>query len=280
MRLARYVSVVAAILLVGKVCGEEAVALTPWWRPTDFDGVATVEQRLLDLTNAARRERRLPPLAVDPALTTAARQHSAEMLAERYFSHTSPHRLWARPADRAYRSGYWEAYVAENIVMLETSEGRIPDDQLADQLMFGDDGWMNSPGHRANILSEDYTRIGIGVAIRGGRHYATQLFGRHYYEFSELALRVAGNQLELAGRARLVGDTRRVHLALDKTLLEAIDVERGKAFRFKVLVPRDGRHRVGLHPMRDARSYWVKYCFYLDAREPPERALIMPFEDE
>lgn len=112
------------------------------------------ETRLLQLVNAERERVGLAPLAPDPALTTAARAHARDMLAQGYFAHLSPD--GKTPADRARAAGARLQLAGENLALAPTVD-------LAHR------GLMDSPGHRANILSPQFSRVGIGVAD-GGLH--------------------------------------------------------------------------------------------------------------
>ncbi len=110
------------------------------------------ERRLLRLLNDERVNAGLRPLEVDPLLVQAARDHSRDMLAQGYFAHTSED--GKTPADRVRQAGVRYAIVGENLALAPTVE-------LAHH------GLMESPGHRANILSPQYGRVGIGVADAG-----------------------------------------------------------------------------------------------------------------
>jgi uncharacterized protein YkwD len=103
-------------------------------------------------------------LAVDPVLTAAAQAHSADMVARAFYSHTSPE--GRQPWDRAAAAGSTRRTIGENIACGQRSPAEVVD------------GWMNSPGHRANILKPDFTHIGVGFAGGGPQGtYWTQLFG-------------------------------------------------------------------------------------------------------
>ena len=115
------------------------------------------EERLLELHNEARRQRGLEPLCLQPTLTEAARAHSEDMIEEDYFAHTAPG--GETLGERLKRFGYTpEGYrywkVGGNIAW---HSGPEPEPEE----MF--EGWMDSPGHRANILDEDFRQIGIGT---------------------------------------------------------------------------------------------------------------------
>jgi uncharacterized protein YkwD len=135
-----------------------------WAVPFTPDGLARTAAEVVDLTNRERSAAGLPVLAADPRLTAAAQAHSADMVARDFYSHTDPD--GGRPWDRAAAAGAARRTVGENIACGQRSPADVVE------------GWMNSPGHRANILKADFTHIGIGFA-GGGRAgtYWTQLFG-------------------------------------------------------------------------------------------------------
>ncbi|MFJ5274182.1 CAP domain-containing protein [Streptomyces sp. NPDC088358] len=135
-----------------------------WARPFSTDGLARTSREVVALTNAERAGEGLPPLLADTPLTTAAQAHSDDMVARAFYSHTSPD--GRRPWDRAAAAGSARRTIGENIACGQ----RSPDEVVR--------GWMNSPGHRANILKPDFTHIGIGLAGGGDAGtYWTQLFG-------------------------------------------------------------------------------------------------------
>ena len=126
--------------------------------PTD-----PVAAQVVRLVNVARADAGCAPLHVDARLATAARLHSEDMARQNYFSHTS---LDGRsPWDRMARPG------------LRLRLGREHRGGLHHPGS-GDDGWMNSSGHRANILNCSNKAIGVGVG-KGGTYgiYWTQDFG-------------------------------------------------------------------------------------------------------
>ncbi|CAL9675821.1 hypothetical protein SUDANB1_07838 [Streptomyces sp. enrichment culture] len=135
-----------------------------WARPFTPDGLAGTAAAVVDLTNRERGRAGLPPLAGDPLLTTAAQAHSADMVARAFYAHTAPD--GSQPWDRAAAAGSTRRTIGENIACGQRSPADVVE------------GWMNSPGHRANILKPGFTHIGIGFA-GGGRAgtYWTQLFG-------------------------------------------------------------------------------------------------------
>ncbi|KUO15056.1 CAP domain-containing protein [Streptomyces dysideae] len=135
-----------------------------WARPLTPDGLSRTAAEVVELTNRERARAGLPPLAVDPALARAALAYSADMAARAFYSHTSPE--GTQPWDRAAAAGARRRSIGENIACGQRSAAEVVD------------GWMNSPGHRANILKRDFTHIGIGFAGGGpAGTYWTQLFG-------------------------------------------------------------------------------------------------------
>jgi len=121
----------------------------------------TAAERVVDLVNRERRRAGCRALTIDQRIVAAAQAHSVDMATNRYFSHTS---LDGRTfADRIREAGYPRP-AAENIARGQ----RSADDVVR--------AWMNSSGHRANILNCGYTTIGVGLDTGGW--YWTQDFGR------------------------------------------------------------------------------------------------------
>lgn len=124
-----------------------------------------MEQELVRLINAARAEAGLDPLQVDPKMTELARLKSQDMVDLGYFAHESP--TYGQPHEMAKAAGIKYRLYAENIAMgYRTAEA-------------AHDGFMNSPGHRANILRAEANYVGIGVAYDPKRGWiVTQHFAR------------------------------------------------------------------------------------------------------
>jgi uncharacterized protein YkwD len=110
------------------------------------------EQDMFQLVNTERRKAGLAPLVFDDSLRNLALSHADDMFKRGYFSHYTLEGL--SPFDRMEKSGILYQYAGENLAL-------APDTALAMQ------GLMNSPGHRANILSPNFHKIGVGV-IDGG----------------------------------------------------------------------------------------------------------------
>jgi uncharacterized protein YkwD len=122
-------------------------------------GDRDLERRVIELTNRHRQDNGCPPLTPNDKLHASALGHSVDMATRNYFSHTSLDGSSMR--DRIERQGYAWRMLAENIA----AGYRTPESVV--------EGWMNSPGHRANILNCGLTEIGVGHHQR----YWTQNFG-------------------------------------------------------------------------------------------------------
>ncbi len=120
------------------------------------------EAAVLELVNQARAEAGCGAVSADPALAAVARAHSADMRDRGYFSHDTPEGL--SPFDRAEAAGLTHAR-AENIAYGQRDAAAVMD------------SWMNSPGHRANMLNCSLSTLGVGVAEGPGGPWWTQLFG-------------------------------------------------------------------------------------------------------
>lgn len=120
-------------------------------------------QEVTKLVNSERAKEGCAPVSGNGQLDTAAQRHSEDMAARDYFSHTSPD--GTDPGDRITAAGYrWSTY-GENIARGQQTPAQVMD------------GWMNSPGHRANILNCDFKEIGIGIHDASGGPWWTQAFG-------------------------------------------------------------------------------------------------------
>jgi uncharacterized protein YkwD len=126
------------------------------------------EQEVVERVNAERAAQGLPPLKRSSQLDEAARYHAADMKADNYFDHLSYDRVnnqlqlvcnWSARLGNFYTGS---STVGENIAY----GYRSPEDVM--------EGWMNSPGHRGNILSSSYTELGVGYGT--GNHWV-QDFG-------------------------------------------------------------------------------------------------------
>ncbi len=128
---------------------------------------AGYENEVVQRINQARQDNGLPPLQVNAALQAAARAHTRDMICNDFFSHTGSD--GSQPWDRASRYGYAWSWIAENLFM---GSGLTPATVV--------DGWLNSSGHRANMLAPEAVHIGVGYMYDAaeGAWYVTALFGR------------------------------------------------------------------------------------------------------
>lgn len=131
---------------------------------------AGLMQEVVRLSNIERQNQGVPALTVDHFLEVAALGHSQEMARLGYFDHNSPTPGRETPDLRIRLAGSAAPRTGENLAMF----GGIPEAKLAENAVTG---WMNSPGHRRNLLDPSFTHIGIGVAKgANGNFYITQNF--------------------------------------------------------------------------------------------------------
>ncbi|AEK20459.1 hypothetical protein GYY_08025 [Methanococcus maripaludis X1] len=148
---------------------------------------AQIEQYIFEYTNMERSSYGLEALVLDSALSQISQDHSDDMAENDYFSHINLD--GETPTDRAIAAdynvvkylgdGYYSTGIGENIAKMPTGNvigiGYVSDDaeSIAKAIV---DAWMDSDGHRANILNSQYTNMGIGVAFDGTYYIATQNF--------------------------------------------------------------------------------------------------------
>ena len=120
----------------------------------------SIERQIAELVNAERAKFGLPALTYSEELAAGARAKSVDMATNHYFAHESP--TYGSPFDQMKARGITYRAAGENIAMGYLS---------AEAVM---QAWMASPGHRANILSEKFTEIGVGYVAQG--RYYTQWF--------------------------------------------------------------------------------------------------------
>jgi Ca2+-binding RTX toxin-like protein len=125
---------------------------------------------VLNLTNQFRAKNNLPGLKLNTELQASAQSHSKNMAQQDFFSHTG--KDGSQAWDRAKRVGYEANAMGENIAAGQTTPKTVVD------------GWINSPGHRANLLNASYTELGVGYFLLKNdtgkinyKHYWTQVFG-------------------------------------------------------------------------------------------------------
>ncbi|SFB16331.1 uncharacterized protein, YkwD family [Lentibacillus halodurans] len=121
------------------------------------------EQQVVELTNEERTAQGLEPLEVDTELSKVAREKSRDMAENNYFSHDSPN--YGSPFDMMKQYGISYQTAGENI-----AKGQQTPEQVVN-------GWMESEGHRENIMNPNFTHIGVGY-VEQGNHWTQQFIGK------------------------------------------------------------------------------------------------------
>lgn len=130
------------------------------FQPLTTTQLSDFESTVVELTNAVRQKEGLPELQVDTPLSRIARLKSRDMLTNDYFSHASP--TYGSPFTMMRDFGVTYRTAGENL-----AHGQRTPEQVVD-------AWMNSEGHRANILNSEFTHIGVGFVKSD--YYWTQMF--------------------------------------------------------------------------------------------------------
>jgi uncharacterized protein YkwD len=139
-------------------CSKQAQGSAP--APQPSSGGGDIAQRVLELSNAERSRVGAPPLSLHPQLTAAAQHHTNLMVQHNQMTHQLP----GEPGlgDRISQAGYQWGGVAENVAQGQSS----PEEVVST--------WMNSPGHRENLLNPELQHLGVGYA----NNFWTQKFAR------------------------------------------------------------------------------------------------------
>jgi uncharacterized protein YkwD len=165
--MSRRVFAASTVLLV--LACSAPTAPSSYAAPAPAVGPAAAEtvSSVLALTNAERRRAGLDELRESTLLRQAAQLQSDQMGSRSVMDHVLPGAAYPSPADRLAAVQYrWSAY-GENVAMGQRSGGEV----VA--------AWMNSAGHRANILNPRYTELGVGYSLdQHGRPFYTQVFAR------------------------------------------------------------------------------------------------------
>jgi len=133
----------------------------------EASSLTSFETEVIRLINLERTNRGIPALTTNWQLSRVARYKAQDMIDNNYFSHTSP--TYGSPFTMMQSFGLKFSAAAENIAYGYST----PKEVVA--------GWMNSPGHRENILSRSYTQTGVGAAKKAnGTLYWTQMFMKPY----------------------------------------------------------------------------------------------------
>jgi uncharacterized protein YkwD len=150
------------MLMLTLLCGSAMAADPKAKKPEPFK-LSDVEKAVLDATNAERKEKKLEPLVMNPTLVATARAHAANMAKQNKLAHE----LDEKGVDsRVKDAGYRFRRVGENVAWNQKTPAQV----LA--------SWMDSEGHRKNILNAEFTEMGMAaVANSQGEIYWCQVFG-------------------------------------------------------------------------------------------------------
>ena len=129
------------------------------------NGLTADEQEVFNLVNAKRTATGLAALSIDAEVQKVARDKAQDMVDNNYFSHTSP--TYGSPFDMMKNYGIKYNAAGENIAGNSSNSGAV-------------NAWMNSEGHKANILSNNYNYTGIGVVSspKYGKIYVQMFIGK------------------------------------------------------------------------------------------------------
>ncbi|MEC1749124.1 CAP domain-containing protein [Bacillus mojavensis] len=125
--------------------------------------VSAYEKKVVELTNAERQKQGLKPLQIDETLSKSARAKSQDMKDKNYFDHQSP--TYGSPFDMMKSFGISYKTAGENI-----AKGQKTPEEVVK-------AWMNSEGHRKNILNPNFTHIGVGY-VESGSYWTQQFIGK------------------------------------------------------------------------------------------------------
>ncbi len=142
--------------------------------PVTLPDTAATETLVIELTNKVRAREHLGGVRSETALAAAARAYARYLAKAHAFSHAADGK---QATERAAAAGYASCQMAENLAMTENSDG-FATAALAQETL---EGWLNSPGHRANLLAPNVTDIGVAVARIDGQYpkfVIVQMLGR------------------------------------------------------------------------------------------------------
>ncbi len=143
----RAIALLSLLLLTVKVASITLITIGPI--ETAYSSAITIEN-VISLTNQSRAQNGLGQLSSNEKLRVAAQNKANDMLAKQYFAHNTPD--GKTPWDFIKAAGYGYIIAGENLAVDFVQAENV------------EDAWMNSPGHRANILNKDFEEIGIGIA--------------------------------------------------------------------------------------------------------------------
>ncbi|WP_181347522.1 CAP domain-containing protein [Thalassobacillus sp. CUG 92003] len=132
-------------------------------KESNDQSLSNLQTQVIELTNAEREKQGLDPLKASKEVSKVAQAKSKDMAKNDYFSHTSP--TYGSPFDMLKDFGVDYTVAAENIAAGQ----QTPEEVVK--------GWMNSPGHRKNIMNRSVTHIGVGYA-KEGNHWTQMFIGK------------------------------------------------------------------------------------------------------
>jgi uncharacterized protein YkwD len=167
MRGSRLIVAAVGVLLVADCTTPMAGAAPSRAAPVSTGKYSATESRIFDLIDAQRRHQGLRPLIYNPQLDRMAKIQAENMARYQKMAHVIPDASLPTLGDRARYVGYVYGRLAENVALGYPSAETVVE------------GWMNSSGHRRNILDGEVVETGIGIArsSAGGVYYC-QVFGR------------------------------------------------------------------------------------------------------
>lgn len=130
--------------------------------PMPDPALLSTQEEILKLVNKERANNGLKPLQMDWQVSRVAQYKSDDMANSNYFSHTSPN--YGTPFDMLKSFNIKYRTAGENIAKGQKTPQAVVT------------AWMNSEGHRANILNPNYTHLGVGYTVKNGTTYWTQMF--------------------------------------------------------------------------------------------------------
>jgi uncharacterized protein YkwD len=151
-----------------------AFVFTTTLAPAQPYDIAKIETRIHERINRERHANGAKALSIDSRLADLARAHTNDMVVRGFYGHENPDGLTAPDRLAQEHPELVVLTVAENINLIEPVEpGSMSGDDLAARLV---QSWVNSEGHRRNLLDPDFTHTGIALSIQGERAIATQMF--------------------------------------------------------------------------------------------------------
>jgi len=207
----------------------------------------TFEYRMFNYVNQERKEHGLPKLFFQYDLREVARKHSKDMAKHKYFAHEG--RTGTTPKDRFEHLNISEVVAGENLAMIGGYENPVLKAHI---------GLMNSPGHRANILSNSFNCVGVGVAVSENEvYYFTQNFSFRLFTIKgvrkklwfakHLNIKVKRIAKLNAGVILVVKDRNGEELYSKK-----FDFE-GSSLKIRVPIEAKGKHEVYIYNLNDLK---------------------------